>query len=312
MEEEERRITKPSPGKKSELGSVNLRSSNSSNSSFVIWLASQGKTRNTIKTIKNYAIRFGYILDTGDASELITLSPRNRHHALAALAALSKYCGQYGRFVQLRQNYSLKWSSGNDSLLALQRFFDDKLTLDSMLQRIKGMIHVLPAPMGAVVKFACLVGLRPVEACECVRLLNIGDVGIDISDKIQYYNPNRQCLEHFRFPDVFLRQTKKAYISFVTKEQVSGIAQMSCLEGGSVPSWNAIRLCCRRRNINMEMHLCRKIFASHLRGAGMPAEVVDLLQGRVPQSVLVRNYLVPDASLAKRVLESVSKLQKMI
>jgi hypothetical protein len=56
-----------------------------------------------------------------------------------------------------------------------------------------------------------LIGLRPAELVESVRLIN--DVNLS-----KYYNPERQTLEHFRFPEIFLRRTKKAYISFVTPE----------------------------------------------------------------------------------------------
>jgi hypothetical protein len=42
-------------------------------------LVSQGKTKTTIRENLSYAKRLGYILDAGDASELIKLSPRNKH-----------------------------------------------------------------------------------------------------------------------------------------------------------------------------------------------------------------------------------------
>jgi intergrase/recombinase len=168
--------------------------------------------------------------------------------------------------------------------------------------------------MGAVIKFATMVGLRPTEACESVRLIN-NDSGASsrILEKasesvkpLNYYNPDRQVLEHFRFPQIFLRRTKKAYISFITREMLSGIGVL----GPSTPTWNAIRLACRRRGINMNMHLCRKIFASHLRASGIEPEIVDLLQGRVSQSVLVRNYLVPSKDLKDKVLTSLVRLKQ--
>jgi hypothetical protein len=56
---------------------------------FVSFLASQGKTFWAIKQTKNYAIKYGHILDTGDASELFSL--RDKHNALTALANLAKY-----------------------------------------------------------------------------------------------------------------------------------------------------------------------------------------------------------------------------
>jgi hypothetical protein len=49
-------------------------------------------------------------------------------------------------------------------------------------------------------------------------------------------------LEHFRFPDIFLRQTKKAYISFVTPEILADIVALRKNKIDAIPSYNAIRL----------------------------------------------------------------------
>jgi hypothetical protein len=103
------------------------------------WLQSQGKTKATIRETINCAKRFTCILDTGDASPLLTLSPRNKQHAMTALANLAKYQGQYDQFLQIRQRYNLKWSKG-DSIQHFNRFFNEGLSLDVMLQRIKEMI----------------------------------------------------------------------------------------------------------------------------------------------------------------------------
>jgi hypothetical protein len=286
--------------------SVARSPSSSSSSSFHNWLASQHKSRWTIKQNEIYAVRFGHILETGDAAELLTLSPRNRHHALAALAALSKFSGRYDRFLQIRQNYNLKWSSGNDSLRALQRFFDPEMTLDSMLQRIREMIRVLPTAMAAIIRFACLIGLRPAEVVECVRLLNTQPRDLQ---SLPYYNEERQTLEHFRFPSIFLRQTKKAYLSFITLDNLQPIVNLGCK---TPPTWNAIRLTCRRRGINMDMRFCRKVFSSWLRQSEIMPEVVDMLQGRVSPNILTRHYLVPQDGLKDQVLEALEKLKREI
>ncbi len=272
-----------------------------SSSSFVDYLAAQGKSAHTVKQTKNYAIRYGYILDTADASPLAVLTPCNRRHAMTALAALSKFQGRYQEFLEMRQRYALKWTSGNNSLQALQRFFNPELSLDTMLEWVRKAISALPSAMGTIIKFNCLTGLRPAESIESVRLLTLR-----YTERL-YYNPERQCLEHFRFPEMFLRQTKKAYISFVTREMLPfGIPK------GKVPSHNAIRLACRRRGINMHMHLCRKVFASWLRKEGIQPEIIDLLQGRVSQSVLTRHYLVPQSSFKSEVLRALEKLQSQL
>jgi intergrase/recombinase len=159
--------------------------------------------------------------------------------------------------------------------------------------------------VGQIIKFAVLVGLRASEVVESVRLLNM------LSNSIRYYNPERQALEHFRFPDIFLRQTKKAYISFVTPEMLE-IVKFDTSILASIPSYNQIRLACWTRHIKMDMHLCRKIFASWLRKEGIQPEVIDLLQGRVSQSILTRHYLVPQITLKDDVLNALEKLQRQL
>jgi intergrase/recombinase len=60
------------------------------------------------------------------------------------------------------------------------------------------------------------------------------------------------------------------------------------------------------------MHLTRKIFASWLHKSGIPDITIDMLQGRVPKSVLAQHYVRPDATLRQRVLDAVSQLEKEI
>lgn len=121
-------------------------------------------------------------------------------------------------------------------------------------------------------------------------------------------NPERQALEHFRFPDVFLRTTKKAFISYITLDNLQPITKM----GSKTPGYNAIRLTCKRRHIDMDMSLCRKIFASWLRKEGIQPEVIDLLQGRVSQSILIRHYLAPSQNMKDDVLQALEKLQQQL
>jgi intergrase/recombinase len=227
---------------------------------------------------------------------------------MEALTILSKYIGCYDRWQQIRKQYNLKWTNDNESIQALQRFFDNNLTLDSMLSKIRGMIQVLPAHMAEVVRYAVLTGLRPSEACESVRLI--------ISQPLtsnQYYNQEQQTLEHFRYPDIFLRPTKKAFISYLSHDNYHAIASLGCKNPPpSTPTLTAICSAVKRKGFPMEMHLCRKVFASWLRKEGIEPEVVDLLQGRVSQSVLIRHYLTPSDDLKARVLVAVEHLQKQI
>jgi intergrase/recombinase len=169
-----------------------------------------------------------------------------------------------------------------------------------MLDVVRKMMQVLPKVMALVVRHAVLTGLRPNEACESVRLISLS---ID-----KYYNPQLQALEHYKFPKQFIRTTKNTFISYITLDNLQQIGVL----GAKTPSLNAIRKACRHRNIAMDMSYRRKISASWLRKEGIQPEIVDLLQGRVSQSVLTRHYLVPSSSLKNQVLEALSSLQAAI
>jgi len=251
-----------------------------------------------------YAEQFHSILTTGDAQPLLQLQPAKRIHAMKALASLSRFSGEYDVWLQIRQRYNLKWSTGNEALATFERFFDDKKTLDTMLQWVREAIRVLPSEdMRAVIKFNCLTGLRPNEAIQAIRLIK------DPEQVKTYYNADRHVLEHFRFPAIFIRRTKAAYVSILNKE-ILGIAQN--IEK-KIPTYEALRFASTRRGLSFQMGYCRKIFASYLRqSAGIEGEIVDLLQGRVPKSVFARHYFTPSIEYRQKVLGAIQKLEQAI
>jgi hypothetical protein len=187
---------------------------------------------NRMRYAKQYASTLSPIGDKV-SNELLQLSPYKRIHAMKALlSCLAKFTGKYERWQQIRRRYNLTWSTGNESLATFERFFDDSKTLDTMLDWVKEAIKVLPASKKDIIKLNCLTGLRPSEAIESVRLLNKR-----VILPIQHYRPERQTLEHFRFPQIFLRRTKSAYVSIVNRE-ILGIAQNI---GKTAPTYEAIR-----------------------------------------------------------------------
>jgi len=268
-------------------------------SDFHDWLVKQGKTRKTIKETMAFAKRFSSVLDTGDASAILdTIKPESWHHVLSALANLSKYTGRYREFNDIRRAYNLKWVKP-DSAKHLENMLNPTMDLDSMIQKVRKMIDLLPPFMGQIVKFGTLVGLRPGEIVESVRLLTERDTNQF------YYNPERQCLEHYRFPQVFLRQTKKCYLSFVTPEMIKSVTGNHFVV---VPSHNAISKACQRRGITCDMRYCRKIHATYLHQQGIPTEIIDALQGRTPASVFAKYYYRPSLDYKEKVLDAVAKL----
>ena len=252
-----------------------------------------------------YAKRFANILLTtneGDASILLQFTPDKRIHVMRALSSLSKFQGRYDHFLKIRQRYNLKWNNENEKLYAFERFFDDGKTLDKMLQWLREAVRELPKPYGDFFLFCTLTGLRALECINCIQLIK------DPEKFKVYYNPERQCLEHFRFPALFIRRTKAAYISVVDK-QILGIAQS--IEK-KILLYNTLKQQCWYNSLSMRLKYCRKLHGSWLRHCGIESEAVDLLQGRVPRTVFARHYLTPSDNLKDRVLDALEQLKKQV
>jgi hypothetical protein len=244
----------------------------------------------------SYAKKYHHILTSGNASELLTLNNEKRIHIMKSLATLSKHLGCYDRWKQIRERYQLKWSNG-DALSSFNNIIDNRTNYSSMIVWLKNAFSKLPKDYGNILLYCTLTGLRPDEACKSIQLIH--------NDGDNYINKQSMILEHFRYPEIFIRRTKKAYISIVTN-RILEIARNS----GDY-SYNAMKMMVSRNNIDMRMSYCRKIFATYLRMDRIESETIDLLQGRIPKSVFARHYYRPDLN-NHRITKSINHLSKTI
>ena len=155
----------------------------------------------------------------------------------------------------------------------------------------------LPTKYSNILKFATLTGLRPSECWHSIRLIQ--------NDKEHYVLKDK--LLHYQYPEVFLRKTKKVFISLVSDE----IIQIA--EGADIKQTYS-QLCkfFKANNLTMNMYYCRKIFATFIRNKGIEPEIIDLLQGRIPKSMFLRHYYRPDINeiISKRIRPVLDELQK--
>ncbi len=80
---------------------------------------------------------------------------------------------------------------------------------------LKQVVQRLPKEYSTVLVFDALTELRPNEAVMSCNLI------AELSEKNmlgKYLDENLMMLQHFRFPELFLRRSKNAYISFVTPQ----------------------------------------------------------------------------------------------
>jgi hypothetical protein len=143
------------------------------------------------KQILCYAQNYVYVLTTGSAKDLLTLSSSQRKHAMEALAALSKFTGRYQVWRQIRESHQLNWSdSEEDNLRFFERFTSGEEDYSAMVAWLKEAIAKLPSPVGNVLVFNTMTGLRPTEACQSISIIKQGGQG--------YVNHEKQVIEHFR------------------------------------------------------------------------------------------------------------------
>ena len=173
-------------------------------------------------------------------------------------------------------------------------------------------MQVLPKAYSNFFLFCTLTGLRASECVEAVRLINSQNnltnepraETVRGLTSTKYYNPELQVLQHYRFPDIFIRRTKAVYISIVDKE-ILGVAQSI----NKTPTLNALKMQSRHRSLNMKVKYCRKIYASWLHRCGISSDLVDMLQGRIGKNIFLKHYLTPAADYKDSVLDALKQLQ---
>ena len=104
-------------------------------------------------------------------------------------------------------------------------------------------------------------------------------------------------LEHFKYGELFLRNSKNVYISIVTKELVDEVSNSQPVY------YTTLRKHLQKDKLPLRIKELRSYYATFLRKNGILAEYIDLLQGRIPKSVFARHYLK---------VEDVKKLLRMV
>jgi hypothetical protein len=234
------------------------------------------------KEILRYAKRFAFVLEKPAlASQLLMLSKDVRRVTMSSLSNLSKYLGIYEQWKGTIRNHGLKWENTN----SLETFLSILNTnLEETEEWLRQVIRVLPKEYSAILVFDALTGLRPSEAALSCKLITelSGKNKLDL-----YLDKDLMMLQHFRFPDLFLRKSKNAYISFITPELLKAV-----LDTRPKIKYSALDTKIGRLGFNNQTKQLRKLFATKLRNS-LPQELVDLLQGRIGQTVFMKFYYKP-------------------
>ena len=145
-----------------------------------------------------------------------------------------------------------------------------------------------------------LSGMRAMEGINCFNLI----VYLGSKYQTEYYNENTKFLEHFRYPKLFLRNSKNCYVSCVPKSLLDEIAQ-SCKV-----SYNAIDKRLNRANLPMRIKPLRSYYATEMRKIGLLSEQIDVIEGRIGKTIFLMQYFKENPkALSDKILDILPKLE---
>jgi intergrase/recombinase len=239
--------------------------------------------KKTIYSRLSYAKRYYKLLLSENLNEIIDVKKDKKSHIMKALASLSKYLGIYDKWKKLVEKYNLKWTN-RSSLDTFYKIINSNENIEQLIKWIKNFINnkEIGIEYRNLVIYCTLTGLRISEALESIKI-------IKDKDKVdRYFEPERNILKHYEFPDIFIRKTKKAFFSVVNNDIIK-FALTSITS-----NYSSIQSFFYRKKIDFKVNYCRKVFATYLRNGGIEQEIIDLLQGRISNTVFVNHYYRPD------------------
>jgi hypothetical protein len=235
-----------------------------------------------------------------DPSRLLTLSPSVRSNVLKALICLSKYLGTYLSFREIIKQYGIRWDR-TDSLESFMHIMSSNHS--DLPEWMTKACTSLSDHERLYLRFLILSGLRVSEGILSFNLI----IELSKNSKLnEYYNEELEILEHYRYKQ-FLRNSKNAYVTVISKELITLIAKSKPVH------YMTIRKHLAKIKLSSRFKELRQQYATFMVRHGLIREEVDLLQGRVPKSIFIRHYWSPSfKELKERTLEGIKQMEQTI
>ena len=271
--------------------------------SFEEWLKKDHIER-VARDMTSYAQKHIDCLTKRDLSAVALLSPGKRRMIMASLAALSKFLGMYEDWRQLTRQYSLKWAGRSSADIVI-----DRLTKVQNPDEVFQWIHQVKteAPeLSDFIELMAITGMRLIESFNCYNLI----ISLSRSGNLKdYYDSDKEVLQHFRYKETFIRKGKKAFISFVPKDLMEKIT------AASIPlrSTDMIQKIVVAKGLKQRFSDIREMHASFMTKYLQQAEI-DFLHGRVSASVFQQNYFNINliADLKPRIFKAIQEIRSKI
>jgi len=228
------------------------------------------------RTAKKY---YTVLLDSAEVKRLHELNAPSRRLAMASLSNLAKFLCIHKAWQGIVENAGLKWSSGNSDDLIIERL-TKVVNGHEIVDWIKCVKKAVPE-YSTFMDFMTATGLRYKEAVNSWNLI----IKLSRNNRLDEYYKD-YVLEHFRFKELFIRRSKKVFISFVPASLVEEACKSKPL------TTNILSKRLMRRGIEQKFGDIREFHASILTKCLRQPEI-DFIHGRISSSVFMRNYFNP-------------------
>jgi hypothetical protein len=236
-----------------------------------------------------------------DVNSMLLSKPTVRNNIINSLTALSRFLGTYNSFIAAMKAHGIKRVRA-DPVQAFTRIFNSNAH-KGLGKWYQDASAVLRKNEQLYLRFMLLSGVRAMEGVKAFNLI----VKLGSKYTEEYYNENTGFLEHFKYPELFLRRSKNAYVTAVPRELLDNISTSSKI------SYNAIDKRLDRAGLRMRVKQLRSFYATKMREMGLLSEQIDLIQGRVGKSIFLQHYFKQDAKLlGHKILELLLKLEKSL
>ena len=255
------------------------------------------------RQLVSYAERYQDCLLKRDFSVIRALSDTMRPNAMKGLSALSKFLGCYEDFKQLVKNSDLKWTgkSADDIFIERLNSVEEPEEIWKWIREVKKERPELTEFMD----FMAVSGLRLIEAFNSFnlqgRLAREGKLN-------SYFVAEKSILEHYRFKEIFIRKSKKAFVSFVPEQLVREISAKK-----PWVSTDAVQKMVQRRGLQLRFADIREAHATFMTKF-LKKEEIDFLHGRVTSGVFMQHYFNPAliSDLKTRAFQGIAEIQEKV
>jgi hypothetical protein len=254
-------------------------------------------------TLFNYAQLYSECLFKRDLGKVRDLPDSLRPNILKALSALAKFTGYYEDWKGLLKNYGLSWVGRSADDIVIDRLTNVQ-DPDEIWNWIKTVKQERPG-LTELLDLMAVSGLRFIEGVNSYNLM----IKLKLEHKLEsYFAQDKSTLEHFRFKEIFLRNTKKAFVSFVPFELITKISKADIL-----PTADAVKKLVQKRGLQLRFGDIREAHGTFMTKYLKESEI-NFLHGRVTSNTFMANYFNPAliSDLKDRAFQGIAEIQEKV